>query len=79
MFLSPRITASDPSDRSPFGSFWFEPVGFRSGSSNVSGDSALQLAAVYACVRVLTDTVSMLPFIMYRENADGGKTPIRNH
>jgi HK97 family phage portal protein len=77
MFLS-KILA-DSGDRSPYGSFWFNPVPYLGGTAGMTGDVALQLAAVYACVRVLTDTVSMLPFMLYSERADGGKTPIKSH
>jgi HK97 family phage portal protein len=77
MFLT-NIKA-DSGDRSAWGSFWFSPVPFNGGAANVTPDVALQLAAVYACVRVLTDSVSMLPFMLYRQNADGGKTAIRDH
>jgi HK97 family phage portal protein len=71
--------SADSGDRSPWGDFWFSPVPFNGNSAHVTPDIALQLAAVYACVRVLTDSVSMLPFMLYRQNADGGKTPIKNH
>jgi HK97 family phage portal protein len=77
MFLT--NVRADAGDRSPWGEFWFSPVPFNGNSAHVTPDMALQLAAVYACVRVLTDTVSMLPFTLYRQNADGGKTPIKNH
>ena len=77
MFLT-KIKA-DSGDRSPWGGFWFNPVPMRSGSLNVTSDSALQLSAVYACVRVLTDTVSTLPFQMYRQKDDGAKLQIKNH
>lgn len=76
MFLS-NIKA-DSGDRSAFGGFWFNPAPMRSGGT-VTGDAALQLSAVYACVRVLTDSFSTLPFHMYRLRADGGKTQIRGH
>ena len=77
MFLT-KIKA-DSGDRSAWGGFWFNPVPMRAGSANVTGDAALQLSAVYACVRVLTDTVSALPFTMYRTANNGAKTQIRDH
>lgn len=76
MFLmNPK--ADDGGDRSPWGGFWFNPAPSRSGS--VTPDSAMQLSAVYACVRVLTNSVSTLPFQMYRVSANGAKTQIRDH
>ena len=75
MFLS-KIK-SDSGDRSAWGDFFFNPVPIR--GQHVTADAALQLSAVYACVRVLTDTVSTLPFHLYRVGADGAKTHLRDH
>jgi len=76
MFIS-RIRAED---RSPWGNFWFEPVSVRTSSgARVSADSALRLSAVYACVRILAETLAMLPFVLYRQRPDGGKDRITDH
>lgn len=75
MFLS--STKADSGDRSPWGGFFFNPVPMRGG--NVTGDAALQLSAVMACVRVLTDTVSTLPFRLYRIGPKGEKIDQRDH
>jgi HK97 family phage portal protein len=77
MFLT-KIKA-DSGDRSSWGGFWFNPTPMRAESANVTADSALQLSAVYACVRVLSDTVSTLPFNMYRTMPSGAKKQIRDH
>ena len=67
-------------DRSPGGDFWFEPVAMRTGSGmRVSPDSALRLAAVYACVRILSETMASLPLVLYRPRADGGKDQVTDH
>lgn len=76
MFLT-KIKA-DSSDRSPWGGFWFNPTPMRAGGP-VTADSAMQLSAVYACVRVLTDSFSTLPFYMFRVKPNGGKLQIRDH
>ena len=61
-----RFRAST-SDRSPWGDFYFEPVSARSISGmRVSADSAMRLAAVYACVRILSETMASLPLVVYR-------------
>lgn len=74
-----RFRASS-SDRSPWGDFWFEPVGMRSGTGlRVSADSAMRLTAVYACVRILSETMASLPFVLYRTDASGGKVRVTNH
>ena len=45
----------------------------------VSPDSALRLAAVYACVRVLSETMASLPLVVYRARTDGGKDRVTDH
>lgn len=39
----------------------------------VSAESALSVAAVWACVRVISDPLGWLPLIMYRRQDDGGR------
>ena len=74
-----RFRAST-SDRSPWGDFYFEPVSARSISGmRVSADSAMRLAAVYACVRILSETMASLPLVVYRARADGGKDRVTDH
>lgn len=77
MFRLPR-SAGD--DRSPYGRFWFEPVGGRSSSGvRVTSDSAMRLAAVYACVVLLSKTKAMLPFTLGRPKPGGGSVPQTDH
>ena len=67
-------------DRSPWGDFWFEPVSTRSASGlRVSPDAALRLSAVYACVRILSETMASLPLVLYRNRADGSKDRVTDH
>jgi HK97 family phage portal protein len=74
-----RFRASSD-DRSPWGDFWFEPVSIRSSSGiRVSPDGSLRLSAVYACVRILSETMASLPLVLYRNRADGGKDRITDH
>jgi len=70
---------ADSGDRSAWGGFWFNPVPGRIGAASITPDSALQLAAVYACVRVHVNAVSTLPFQMYRVQPNGAKQQIRDH
>lgn len=77
MFVS-DIKPAD--DRSPWGDFWFQPVGTRAASgTRVTPESALRLSAVYGCIRVLAETMACLPFCMYRPREDGGKDPVTDH
>lgn len=78
MFLS-SIKAS-AGDRSPWGSFWFQPIGMRSISGmRVTADSAMRLSAVYSCVRVLSETFAVLPFRLYQRRGDGSRSLVRDH
>jgi len=62
------------------GTFWDEWSGRTSTSGqNVSVDSAMQLAAVWACVRLIAETVSTLPVKVYRRRADGSRETARDH
>ena len=45
----------------------------------VSPDSALRVAAVYACVRILAETMASLPLVVYQRRADGGKDKVTDH
>lgn len=53
------------------------PTSSAAGKS-VTVDSALQLATVWACVRLLSETVATLPFMLYRTAEDGGRTVAGN-
>lgn len=78
--FSSLFRADGIDDRSPFGDFWFEPVSVRSAAGmRVSGDSAMRLTAVYACVRILSETMGCLPFCMYRKKKSGGRDLVTDH
>lgn len=73
-----RSSASD--DRSPWGNFFFQPIGMRSASGlRVTADNAMRLAAVYACVGILTKCFALLPFGLYRKRSDGGRDAVTDH
>lgn len=70
MFVTRDIGAS----RGPGEDFWYGPVGGISASgASVSTDSAMRLSTVYKCVRVRAETIGMLPLLVYRRLAGGGK------
>jgi HK97 family phage portal protein len=67
-------TSSD--DRSVYGNFWFEPTGIRTRAGmRVSAASALTLPTVFACVRVLAESFSVMPFVLYRTGQRREKVP----
>ena len=39
----------------------------------------MRLAAVYACVRILSETMASLPVVVYRQRKDGGKDRVTDH
>lgn len=76
MFLS-MFKASE--DRSPWGDFWFTPVGSTSLSGErVTPDRAMQVTAVFSCVAVLAESFAILPPVLYRQNGRK-KERITNH
>ena len=67
-------------DRSPWGDFWFQPVSAMTGSGvRVDADTAMRLSAVYACIRVLSESMAVLPFRLYRPKVGGGRTLVTDH
>ena len=78
MFITaPR---ADGMDRSPYGRFWFEPVGMLSRSRiRVTPASSFALPAVYACVQVLAQSFAIMPFVQYLPKVNGGRTRVRKH
>lgn len=61
------------------GQFWEEWFGRSSSGKSVSVDSSLQLSTVWACVRLLAETVSTLPLKLYRRMPDGSRQIARDH
>lgn len=46
---------------------------------DVSPDKSLQVSAVFACVRILAETVASLPLLVYRRLGNDGKTRAPDH
>jgi HK97 family phage portal protein len=73
---NPSTNLSNPDD-------WFWQWATGGGQSKagqpVSRTTALQLAVVYACVRVLAESVASLPCILYRRLPGGGRERARGH
>jgi HK97 family phage portal protein len=45
----------------------------------VDKDTALKFSAVFACVRILSETLACLPFGVYKKDKDGNKTQLLDH
>lgn len=56
----------------------YRPSGSSAGKT-VTQNSALEIAAVWACVRLLSETVGTLPFMLYRTDAAGNRTVATDH
>ena len=78
----PFLSRLFPSRASPKNSFWSSPYNFFFGASSsgksVSEKTALQTTAVYACVRILAETIASLPLHTYRYSP-GGKEKVLDH
>lgn len=76
-----RIKARDHpkvEDRTAGSSYTFYMGGSSAGKS-VNERSAMQMTAVYACVRILSEAVAGLPLHLYRYKDDGGKEKAIDH
>lgn len=54
-------------------------MGTSTAGKNVNERSAMQMTAVYACVRILSEAIAGLPLHLYRYNDGGGKEKAINH
>jgi HK97 family phage portal protein len=60
-----------------FWSAWFGPSNFT--GKSVTVNSVLQLSTGWACVRLISETLSTLPVNMLKEQKSGAKVVARNH
>jgi HK97 family phage portal protein len=67
-----------PSDRTAGSSYSFF-LGTSSSGKRVTERSAMQMTAVYCCVRILSEAVASLPLHLYRYTDNGGKEKALDH
>ena len=67
-----------PKNATSGSSFRFFLGGSTAGKS-VTERSAMQMTAVYSCVRILAEAIAGLPLHLYRYNGDGGKEKAIDH
>jgi len=78
MFLS-KFRA-DTSDRSPYGNFFFSPIGaLTGGGARVTAHSAMGMPVVFSCIRVLAESFAVMPFVLYQSKLGGGRTKNKTH
>lgn len=58
---------------------WSEYSGTSTSGQNVSVDKSLHLSAVWACVKVVSETISTLPLKIYERKPDGSKSVAVDH
>jgi len=75
-FLTGDIGATKRGDTDDF---WYSNLGIKTASgARVTADRAMRTSAVFACVRVLAESIGQLPLHMYERVADG-KRAVPNH
>lgn len=65
-----RLEAEGVGAPGPDADFWYQPIGY---------NDALQVATVWACVRVLAESLASMPFQVFRRTAGGGRDIAREH
>lgn len=64
----------------PWDDYWYQRPGFDSAAGMaVSPETAMRLAAVFACVRVRSESLAASPFIIFKRLPNGGKERAPNH
>jgi len=80
VFADLFASSTDPAGRGELSDFWYQPVGFVNDSGIViNSDTAMRLATVFACVRVISETVASLPLFVYRRISDNDKEKAKDH
>ena len=67
-----------PSNRTSGSSYSFF-MGTSTSGKRVNERSAMQMTAVYSCVRILSEAIASLPLNVYRYNEEGGKEKAYDH
>ena len=78
-FLSGLFRTRDGPTNRTSGSAYSFFMGGSTAGKNVNERSAMQMTAVYACVRILSESIAGLPLHMYQYEADGSKKKAVEH
>lgn len=82
MSLLSRIfdrTIEERSRPSPTDDYWYGDIGQMTlAGKQINANTAMQIGAVFACVRVLAESISTLPCLMY-ERTENGRNRADNH
>ena len=78
-FFSNLFRGRDAPSNSTGGSGYGFFMGSTASGKRVNARSAMQMTAVYSCVRILSEAVAGLPLQFYRYNDNGGKEKAVDH
>lgn len=68
--LTPRAQEG----RGPLSDWWYKSLAAWWGRGVMAEpEAAMRISTVWGCVRLISETVAMLPLILYQERADGGR------
>jgi HK97 family phage portal protein len=80
--IEPRLAPRADASPAPDDDYWYRGSQIGSGVAQsgavVTPDTALRVSAVYACVRILAQSLAMLPLIVYRVS-DSGRIKAADH
>lgn len=65
--------------RDPVIAEWWGSSSLTATGLSITPNTAMRSAAVYACVRVLTDTISTLPVHLFEKTPNGGRRQLNDH
>jgi HK97 family phage portal protein len=75
--FSPKVSAGLPG---PLDDYWYMPLGYRTDSGElISPETAMRISTVWACVKIISETLASLPLVVYRKRKDGGKDKATDH
>jgi HK97 family phage portal protein len=64
----------------PWDDYWYSRPGWDSAAGMaVTPETAMRLAAVFACIRVRSETLATCPLVLFRRLPNGGKERAREH
>ena len=78
-FISDLFRTRDAPVNRTSGSAYSFFLGNSTSGKRVNQKSAMQMTAVYSCVRILSEAVASLPIHVYRYNSKGGKEKALDH
>lgn len=78
MNLLSVFKSRSPTNRTAGSAYGFF-MGTSAAGKRVNERTAMQTSAVYACVRVISESVASLPLHLYRYNSEGGKEKALDH